>query len=308
MNQLNGKYVNVVLSVEDGRELDFVKHRVHLSANFSGRILESDSVLPEESTPFNTELIWEIEKKDLRKIRTINQLLRLECISTDSYNRRERIGFVLFSLRSAQIVPSKEPNIPVRFKWHKLVGCQADKKKFHPELYVALTVRDHLPNQEENIKPHNAPLISEQDVVEQLELPSECYVKYLDDGYIQIGTGDYPESYSLNLLIEEAKNLDALLPEEMVFKENPEKLHMSFTIFGVTIKTKPFYKQVDGVTNLNEKVVVRLLSNEQTLFDFFVNQCVTISIFSGRDMLGVAKEKPRSRGTNLRLPYKSICG
>lgn len=39
MNQLSGKYVNVVLSIEDGRGMEFVRHPIHAAANYSGRIL-----------------------------------------------------------------------------------------------------------------------------------------------------------------------------------------------------------------------------------------------------------------------------
>lgn len=63
MDELKGKYVNVVLSVEEGKGMDFTKQPLTLVANFNSRILESDPAAPEECPAFNTELVWEVEKE-----------------------------------------------------------------------------------------------------------------------------------------------------------------------------------------------------------------------------------------------------
>lgn len=137
MNQLSGKYVNVVLSVQDGRGMDFVRHPIHVVANYSGRILgrfertviislisiisefpESDKMSPNDPATFGAELVWEEDKKDLRKVRSANQPLRVECLSTDPQNRQDRIGFALLSLRSAQIIPLKDAQAVVNYKWY----------------------------------------------------------------------------------------------------------------------------------------------------------------------------------------------
>jgi len=125
-------------------------------------------------------------------------------------------------------------------------------------LYLSLTIRDHEFPQEEP-SPKHTPLISEEEPPEDDEFTTSFSLKYLDDGYIQIGDEDQEpedlESFSLNLLVRVAKNLDTLLPEALVFKQNNEKYHMTFKIFGVAIKTKPFYKNFQDTFALNEKVV-----------------------------------------------------
>ncbi|KAF7267160.1 hypothetical protein GWI33_019581 [Rhynchophorus ferrugineus] len=292
MNQLTGKFVNVVLSVGDGRGMEFIKYPVHIEANFNGRILESDKIMPEDTVSFNTELIWESDKKDLRKLRSSNQPLRVECLCVDPQNRRERIGFVLMSLRSAQVVSLHDAKKPVNFKWLKLIGCQADKKKYHPEINLGLSIRDHLLNDHEDESTDDMPLISEEEansVTEDNEFSSEFPLRYLEDGYIQIGEDDDHESFSLNLLVKEARNLDALLPELLVFRQSPEKYHLTFKIFGVTIKTKPFFKLLQDTISVNEKVVVRILSNEQMLFDFFRSERISIILYHSHDYLGLTE-------------------
>jgi len=39
MNQLRGKHVNLVLAVDNGRGMEFVKHPIHVAGNYNGRIL-----------------------------------------------------------------------------------------------------------------------------------------------------------------------------------------------------------------------------------------------------------------------------
>ncbi|CAH0564316.1 unnamed protein product [Brassicogethes aeneus] len=290
MNQLSGKFVNVVLAIEEGKGMDFLKYPVNILANFNGRVLESDKVEPGDFPAFNTELVWEVEKKDLRKIRTSNQPLRVECVTMDHLTRKERVGFTLLSLRSAMIIPLKDVKQPVPFHWQKLIGCQFDKKNFHPELYVSLTIRDHLlPNGTEVETTDLMPYISEEenDSVDEL-IDKSFAVNYLEDGYVQIGDPAIAtKPFTFNLLVARAMNLDTLLPEVLVFRQSKEKYFMSFKIFGITIKTKPFYTELHEDIYLNEKIVVRILSSLDILKNFFAIQPITINFFCGRDKLGM---------------------
>lgn len=68
MNELRGKYVNVVLGVEEGKGMDFLKQPVYIVAHFNGRVMESDCVEHRPTPDFNTELVWETEKKTIRKV------------------------------------------------------------------------------------------------------------------------------------------------------------------------------------------------------------------------------------------------
>ncbi|CAH1997257.1 unnamed protein product [Acanthoscelides obtectus] len=290
MNQLSGKYVNVVLSVESGRGMDFLKNEVNITANFNSRILESDKISAEECPPFNTELVWEIDKKELRKIRSANQPLRVECITTDAHNRRERVGFALLSLRSAQIIPQKQADEPTKYSWYKLIGCQTDKKKFHPELYMSLALRDHLPSEVETAAfPAGAmPYISEEDNNAPQEVSSIFPIKYFHDGHIQVGDeGKTCSNYFLNILVKEAANLDTLLPEVLVFQQLKDKYYLSFKMLGISIKTKPFKKELHNSIVLNEKIVVNLMSEKDILEEFFREQGVTIIFQYGQDKLGI---------------------
>lgn len=292
MNELSGKLVNVVLAVEDGKGMEYIKGPVIIVANFNGRVLESDPANPEECPIFNTELVWEIEKRDLRKVRSFNVPLRVECFTLDANERRVKVGFVLLSLRSAHIISKNNPNQDAPFKWLRLMGVSHDVRSHHPELYLSVSIRDCLPEDgvEKEILP--APFIAEEVYEEEVIDPEPSVpLKYLGDGFIQVGeSSDDLEPYFLTIVVKVAANLDVLLPEAYVFNNTKSNYYMSFTLFGITIKSKPIRKDLHESIVLNEKIVVSLLSHFDTLQEFFSkHHKIYVSFHSDEDKLGISK-------------------
>ncbi|KAI4457008.1 hypothetical protein MML48_8g00021629 [Holotrichia oblita] len=265
MNELRGKYVNVVLGVEEGKGMDFLKHPVYIVAHFNGRVMESDCVEPHPSPDFNTELVWETEKKIIRKVRSTNSPLRVECFNIDEYGKKECIGFTLLSLRSANIIPANRPELQIPIKWHKLIGVPAQYKKSHPELYLSLSLRDHCIN---NSMPPAIPKLDNLEVSESTE-KTIIPVKYMEGGYIQIGDDHCNEKFELKIVIKLASNLDVLLPKTLVFAPNLDKFCMVFNLFGISINTKPFYRDLHETIILNEHIVVKLQSTFDIIKMFF---------------------------------------
>lgn len=278
MYQLKGKVVNVVLTIQEGKGMESLKNLTLISANFNGRILESDPVNAEDSPIFNTNLIWEIEKKDLRKIRSSNQPLKVECLSIDNQSKREKFGHILLDLRSAQIV--EDPGQQVPFRWQKLIGVRNKKRNCIPELYISLTLRNHL----EVLPQESCEEIWEPEPRKEGLIP----IKYLEDGYIMVGDAEKcTEDYSLNIHIKSASSLDLLLPEVLVFHQNKNKYCMCIKIFGIPIKTKQFSKDLHEKIIFEEKIVVRLLSNITILTQFFNEEEFEVGFNCGNDLLGL---------------------
>lgn len=67
--------------------------------------------------------------------------LKLECFAFKENEDRERIGYVLLNIRSAQIL-SKYGNLSPKISWHKLLGLRSDLRIQKPELLLALRVED----------------------------------------------------------------------------------------------------------------------------------------------------------------------
>ncbi|GJQ80009.1 hypothetical protein Trydic_g9482 [Trypoxylus dichotomus] len=287
MNELRGKYVNVVLGVEEGKGMDFLKHPVYIVAHFNGRVMESDCVDPLAAPDFNTELVWESDKKTIRKVRSTNAPLRVECFSIDDYGKKECIGFTLLSLRSANIIPSNRPDIQIPIKWHKLIGVPAQYKKSHPELYLSLSLRDHCVN---NAMPPAIPNFGDGVDVPETTERKVIPVKYIEGGYIQIGDDENNERFELKITIKTASNLDVLLPMDLVFGSNLDKFYMAFNLFGISINTKPFYRDLHETIILNESIIIKLQSTFEIIKVFFEQfHEVIVYFYHGASKLASAK-------------------
>lgn len=291
MNELTGKLVNVVLAVEDGKGMEYLRYPITIVANFNGRILESDPANPEECPIFNTELVWEIEKKDLRKIRSSNVPLRVECFTSDTNGRKVKVGFVLLSLRSAYIVPKRDAQQEVPFKWQRLNGVSHDIRSRHPELYLSLSIRECLPEDAAAgaRKEVASPFLAEEVLELTEDLGMTIPLKYLEDGFIHVGHDKEVAPYHLSIVVKTAANLDVLLPENLVFNGTKDKYHLAFTLFGITIKSKILKDLHDSIT-LKEKIVVSLLSRLETLQAFFTEyRSISVCLHNGPDKLGVTE-------------------
>ncbi|XP_071053912.1 centrosomal protein of 120 kDa-like [Onthophagus taurus] len=299
MNELRGKYVNLVLGIEEARNMDFLQHPLYILANFNGRTMESDLVNPCSYPDFNTELVWETEKKIIRNFRCENVPLRVEC---HTYNEKtlekECFGFVLLSLRTAQIISSSSKSPEISLKWFKLIGVKSMFKKFNPELRLSLSLRDVVLN---NLVPpafkvFGTGLKTDRNKVHlhantDFNLSDKEIVCLERDGYIKLGTEE--ENcifFELNLLIKTIINLDLLLTPNEVFKPTKEDFFLSLKLFNIEVKTKSFEKTIHKEIFLNENVVVKFHANMDDLKRFFKQfNVVTIDFCLGSNILGASQ-------------------
>lgn len=297
MNELRGSVVTVVLGIDSGKNMEFVKKSSCIVANFNGRILESDPADPEDCPVFNSELRWEIEKKSLRKIRCTNSPLRVECYTNEG-DEKKRLGYILLSLRSAHIVPEIKSKQTGPFKWEKFMGVPHEHKNCHPELYLSLTIKEvETEELSEGIKNITEPIIAETvaeyplENTNNTEFLSKIPITYLEGGYIQVGKSkEKMNPYTLNITIKVASNLDVLLPEAFVFNQAKEIYFISFSLFGISIKSKPFNKNLHDNIVLNEKIVISLLSDFETLKEFFTqHHQILVYFHGGENKLGMTK-------------------
>lgn len=116
-------------------------------------------------------------------------------------------------------------------------------------------------------------------------------IQFLQDGFIQIGhEASANDAFLLTVLVKNACNLHLLLPESLVFRRAPDKYFLSFVLFGLTLKSKPFYKDLHETIKLDEKVCIKLLSNFEILKTFFEQYYdAIVSFYNGSEKLGVTK-------------------
>jgi len=73
-------------------------------------------------------------------MRSEHASLKLECFAFKEIEGRERIGYILLNIRSAQV--SKYGDLSPKESWHKLLGLRSDLKIQKPELLLALRIED----------------------------------------------------------------------------------------------------------------------------------------------------------------------
>ncbi|XP_019885597.2 centrosomal protein of 120 kDa isoform X2 [Camponotus floridanus] len=132
--------VQIILSIKEGRGFEQVLQPTLLIGTLNGHSLETDKIEPSSNPQYVTDLIWETNKTALRKMRSGQAPLKLECFAFKEDKAKERIGYVLLSIRSATI--SKYGDLNPKANWHKLLGLRNDLKVQKPELLLTLRVEN----------------------------------------------------------------------------------------------------------------------------------------------------------------------
>nr|XP_014293816.1 centrosomal protein of 120 kDa-like [Halyomorpha halys] len=71
----------VVVEIKEGNGFTFLTSPVVVVASFNGIQLETKEMLLSNCPQFDSELIWQTDTKYLRRLRTANTALKLECFT-----------------------------------------------------------------------------------------------------------------------------------------------------------------------------------------------------------------------------------
>lgn len=81
--------------------------------------------------------------------------LKLECFAIKGDDSKEKLGYLVLSLRSAQVFP-KHGDLDIKANWHKLLGLKNDFKIHKPELLLSLSIHDQEPTLNPQIEVNNS--------------------------------------------------------------------------------------------------------------------------------------------------------
>ncbi|XP_078047958.1 protein rha [Augochlora pura] len=141
MEELTCSDVRIVLNIKEGRGFEQILLPTSVTATLDGHLLETEAIDPSPNPQYDHDLVWEVEKSRLRKMRSGQVPLKLECFAVKSNDSKEKLGYILLSLRSAQVFPKNE-DINVKTSWHKLLGLKSNLKMDKPELFLGLSIHD----------------------------------------------------------------------------------------------------------------------------------------------------------------------
>ncbi|XP_043500526.1 centrosomal protein of 120 kDa-like isoform X2 [Polistes fuscatus] len=141
MDELGNSNLQIVLSIKEGKGFEQISQSTILIATLNGHSLKSDVIEPNSNPQYATDLIWDTDKISVRKMRCGQTPLKLECFALKDLNNKEKIGYILLSIRSAQIIPNSKKLKP-KSNWHTLLGLKNNFKAQKPELLLSLSIED----------------------------------------------------------------------------------------------------------------------------------------------------------------------
>ncbi|XP_061927319.1 centrosomal protein of 120 kDa isoform X3 [Apis cerana] len=139
--ELANSDVRVVLNIKEGKGFEQILLPTLIVATLNGHSLETEIIEPNPNPEYDHDLVWEVDKNKLRKMRSGQVPLKLECFAVKSNDNKERLGYLLLSLRSAQVFTKWGAN-SIKPNWHKLLGLKNELKIHKPELFLGLSIHD----------------------------------------------------------------------------------------------------------------------------------------------------------------------
>ncbi|XP_028041102.1 uncharacterized protein LOC114251104 [Bombyx mandarina] len=295
MDELRGPNIQIVLHIKEGLGFGFLRTPFVVSGSLNGYILETDSVVPSHAPVFDAELVWETDKRRFRSLRVQNVPVKVEVFTTCTQGRKDKVGYLLLSLLSAQPCPSNKI-VDVKYTMHRLLGVKSEGKCCHPQLLMSLSIEDRnstpTPRNELRMFHSNEvayPLSSHttgiptgrsitfalnEYILESKKSVSspDLQPKLLcDEGLIQIGKGS--QLFVLSFVIGVVENLDLLLPESPN-NDSMIDCYIMYSIFTHNIMT-------DRVASSGERGPVRSAPfNQRTSLRLAAELCALARYFA----------------------------
>lgn len=86
---------------------------------------------------FNTDLIWETNKQNIKRMRNNNIPIKVYLCKYINENQHEKLGYVVVNLRTAQYVP-KGKFVRVKEENVKVLGLGKEAKGCTPQICLSL--------------------------------------------------------------------------------------------------------------------------------------------------------------------------
>uniref|UniRef100_A0A0A9X7I2 DUF3668 domain-containing protein n=5 Tax=Lygus hesperus TaxID=30085 RepID=A0A0A9X7I2_LYGHE len=278
MDNLLSSSLQVVLEIKEGSGFSFLTSPLIVVAALNGSKLESAEIRPASSPLFDTQLLWQTDKKYLRRLRTGNTALKIECFSVINEHKRDRLGYILLNLKEAQIIP-KDSGIAALETWHKLLGLRSEAKSHAPELLLRFKIEEA--NDESAItKPSR--FASIKDYRDNRGM-GDAAVHLSGPHFLQIGPPESTELYELVINIQEAGNLYSVIPPS----EIGAPITFQYSVMGSSYISDDFNGLQDTVANA--MAVVEVKSQAAFLASYFKGfPHLTFKLYCGDKILGSA--------------------
>ncbi|KOC59380.1 Centrosomal protein of 120 kDa [Habropoda laboriosa] len=254
----NSDTSRVVLNIKEGKGFEKILLPTLVVATLNGHSLETEIIESSPNPQYDHDLVWEVDKSRLRKMRSGQVPLKLECFAVKGNDSKEKLGYLLLSLRSAQVFNKHGINT-VRANWLKVLGLKSELKVDKPELLLALSIHDQ-----------EATTVNSQLELKNLEEYQQTNSQFnkvtpvllRDERLIQLGPLDIcHELFLMSITAVSATNVDSLLTTELYCMDIKNNLYFWCKILENDVYFNQSKKESGQLWILNEKIVIRIRSS-----------------------------------------------
>ncbi|XP_055541997.1 centrosomal protein of 120 kDa [Wyeomyia smithii] len=291
----------IVLHVHEAINLYRSKNiPILISASLDKNTLQTDSRLPGiASTSFDSNMVWETDRRSVKRMKTENLPVKLECFSIDQNANQQRvqIGHLVLPLRSVPLIPSIKADT-VKPRWYRLIGlANPEWKSQKPELQLTVLITDKRyllpdrkkPQEDTELETDRCLVIFANPQATRLESRENLPIRLLEErGLLQIGNGEQESDiFLVKIVLKHVKQLLSLLSEEERHGESSsDGIQMRYDLLGdtypCTMERKP-----NGAFSMQEKIVLNFRTTLHSLKRYFAEIfSIRLEILLGERVIG----------------------
>ncbi|XP_058824119.1 centrosomal protein of 120 kDa [Topomyia yanbarensis] len=267
----------IVLHVLEAISFHRIKNtRVLLTASLGKNTLETDSHLPGiASTSFDSNLVWETDRPSVKRMKTENLPIKVECYSLEQ-GKRSLIGHLVLPLRSVPLLPSAKAD-SIKPRWYRLLGLSnSEWKSQKPEVQLMVLITDKAYLLQNRNKPKvSADQETDRSVVifanpepSRLQSREGLPIQLLEErGLLQVGYSDQEcDIFLVKIVLKYAKQMEKLLQEGEALTATG--LQLRYDLLGdsypCTLERRP-----NGTYSVQEKIVINFRTSLHSLKRYF---------------------------------------
>ncbi|CRK91673.1 CLUMA_CG005322, isoform A [Clunio marinus] len=293
----------VVVHIEEGIHFNSAP-AIYIQATLSGNKLNAEPVKPGHTTLIDCNLVWETDKKSVKRMKSDNLSIKIECFALSDLKtkpnetRKELIGYILVPMKVIPVVPIAKA-IQTKPRWTRVIGLSKEWRQFKPELLLntMITSKEFLTyNKNEALEARGLEII-ESMVIEENPTPGMLtsqkgiFIRLLqEEGLLQVGHIDTEcDVFTIKILLKHIRDLDLLLNESQ--SELSNDLFINYVLLG-NPHTRALDKKFNRQHQIHEKVSINFRSSLALLKEYFDKVFfIPFDVVAGDKILGKSEIK-----------------
>ncbi|XP_039451406.1 centrosomal protein of 120 kDa [Culex pipiens pallens] len=264
-----------------------------ISASLDKNVLETASRTPGiASTNFEQSLVWETDRQSVKRMKTENIPIKIECFAVEGAQRTAQalIGHLLLPLRSVPLLPSSKA-ATVRPRWYRLIGLNSPEwKSQKPEvqLLAVITDKGYLSLGKKKVESDSeldrSLVIFTNPEPARLNSKDDLPILLLEErGLLQVGDFETERDlFLVKIVLKYAKQLQGLIPDGI-----PADFRIRYELLGdsypCTLEKKP-----NDRFFIQEKIVINFRTSLQSLKRYFDEVfLIRLEILNGEQVVGL---------------------